>query len=249
MESLEIQKVIASKRILLFVKKEDGEGTDFYYLGDVSIVKDSVKQDKMQGSGSPVVHFTFKLDEPVTETLYNYLVKNDTLNNNKISQNEVLSLVKDRTIDTKSNENEIPFYNFYAAAGSFSEMQSEKGFDLIKVPERYNSKGDYFACKIKGESMNKVIPNNSICIFKKYKGGSRNGKIVLVENIDFQDPDFNSSFTIKTYSSEKIVTNEGWQHSLILLRPNSYDKKFKNIIIDENNGLNMNVVGEFVTVL
>jgi hypothetical protein len=28
-------------------------------------------------------------------------------------------------------------------------------------------------------------------------------KIVLVENIDIQDQDFNSAFTIKTYSSEK----------------------------------------------
>jgi hypothetical protein len=45
--------------------------------------------------------------------------------------------------------------------------------------------------------MNRVIPNGSICLFKQYTGGSRNGKIVLVEYKDIQDPDFNSSFTIK----------------------------------------------------
>ena len=56
--------------------------------------------------------------------------------------------------------------------------------------------------------MNRVIPNGSICLFKPYTGGSRNGKIVLVENIDIQDQDFNSSFTIKTYSSEKVVYEE-----------------------------------------
>lgn len=249
LESQEIQKVIASKRILLFVKKEDGEGTDFYYLGDASIVKDSVKQDKMEDSGSPVVHFTFELDEPVTETLYNYLTKNDVLENNKTLQKDEITLINEEPEVVIAKENVIPFYNFYAAAGSFSEMQSDKDFELISVPEKYKSKEDYFACKIKGESMNKVIPNNSICIFKKYTGGSRNGKIVLIENQDIQDPDFNSSFTVKTYSSEKIVTDEGWQHSSIVLRPNSYDNKFKNIIIDENNGSDMNVVGEFVTVL
>jgi SOS-response transcriptional repressor LexA len=249
LESPEIQKVIASKRILLFVKKEDGEGTDFYYLGDASIVKDSVKQDKMEDSGSPVVHFTFEIDQPVIETLYSYLTKNNTLENNKIPQKDVITLINNKPTDTKAKKYKIPFYNFYAAAGSFSEMQSEKDFNLITVPEKYKSNDDYFACKIKGESMNKIIPNNSICIFKKYIGGSRNGKIVLVENKDFLDPDFNSSFTVKTYSSEKIVTDEGWQHSSIVLRPNSYDKKYKNIIIDENNGSNMNVVGEFVTVL
>jgi hypothetical protein len=32
---------------------------------------------------------------------------------------------------------------------------------------------------------------SSICLFKPYTGGSRNGKIVLVENIDIQDQDFN----------------------------------------------------------
>jgi phage repressor protein C with HTH and peptisase S24 domain len=35
---------------------------------------------------------------------------------------------------------------------------------LIEGPE--NSKNDYFACKIVGESMNRVIPNGSICLFK-----------------------------------------------------------------------------------
>jgi hypothetical protein len=49
--------------------------------------------------------------------------------------------------------------------------------------------------------MNRVIPNGSICLFKPYTGGRK--KIVLVENIDIQDQDFNSAFTIKTYSSEK----------------------------------------------
>ena len=93
------------------------------------------------------------------------------------------------------------------------------------------------------------IPNNSICIFKKYTGGSRNGKIVLIENLNYQDPEFNSAFTIKTYSSERIVTEDGWQHLSIVLRPNSFDDRFKNIIINEDNGANMKVVGEFVTVL
>ena len=97
--------------------------------------------------------------------------------------------------------------------------------------------------------MNRVIPNGSICLFKPYTGGSRNGKIVLVENIDIQDKDFNSAFTIKTYSSEKIVSEEGWEHTSIVLRPNSFDTSYKNIIINEDNGHEMRVVGEFVSVI
>lgn len=248
-ESPEIQNVIASKRILLFVKKEDGEGTDFYYLGDISIVKGSVKQDKMADTDSPVVHFKFELDEPVNDSVYSYLTKKETLENENKDKKDLIPMVKDQPVYMEGEKSVIPLYNFYAAAGSFSEMQSEKDFELIEVPEKYKSKEDYFACKIKGESMNKIIPHNSICIFKKYTGGSRNGKIVLVENLDFQDPDFNSAFTVKTYSSERIVTEEGWQHLSIVLRPNSYEKKFKNIIINEENGANMKVLGEFVVVL
>jgi hypothetical protein len=45
-------------------------------------------------------------------------------------------------------------------------------------------------------------------VYLNLTGGSRNGKIVLVENIDIQDQDFNSAFTIKTYSSEKVVTEK-----------------------------------------
>ena len=71
-ESSEIQNVINSKRILLFVKKGDGEGTDFYFIGDCKIINGSIKQDKMD-DGKPVVHFSFELDEQIDEGLLKYL--------------------------------------------------------------------------------------------------------------------------------------------------------------------------------
>ena len=74
LSSAEIKNVIESKRILLFVKKEDGEGTDFYYLGDVSIAADSIKKD-VTDKGQPIVHFRFLLDKPVEDTLYDYLIQ------------------------------------------------------------------------------------------------------------------------------------------------------------------------------
>ena len=74
-ESPEIQRVIDSERILLFLKKEDGEGTDFYFIGDCAIIKGSVKQDTMEDGKTPVVHFKFKLDEVVEEGLYRYLTE------------------------------------------------------------------------------------------------------------------------------------------------------------------------------
>jgi len=78
--SPEIQNVINSKRILLFVKKEDAEGTDFYYMGDVSIIEDSIEQSMMPNSDTPIVHFKFKLEQPVNENLYNYITERNNSN-------------------------------------------------------------------------------------------------------------------------------------------------------------------------
>ena len=130
-----------------------------------------------------------------------------------------------------------------------SEMQSEKNYSYINVSEKYKSSQGYFACKIIGESMNRVIPNGSTCIFKSYTGGSRNGIIVLVENFDIQDPDFNSAFTIKTYSSVKKNMGDSWEHTSIILKPNSLDDKYKDIVINENIAEGMRVVGEFIKVI
>jgi superfamily II DNA or RNA helicase len=74
LNSSEIQDVINSDLILLFVKKSDGEGTDFYCLGAVSIVEGSISQAYMPKSNEPVVHFKYKLKEAVEEKLYQYLI-------------------------------------------------------------------------------------------------------------------------------------------------------------------------------
>ena len=246
-ESNEIKEVINSKRILLFVKKKDGEGKDFYFMGDVSIIPNSMEQSNMPNSTIPVVHFKFRLEQPVVENIYHYITTEKKLiqTDKKVEIENVESL--------GNNENKpqyyIPLYDFYAAAGSFSEMQSLNDYTLLEVSEKRFANKEYFACKIIGESMNRVIPNGSICLFKQYTGGSRDGKILLVEYRDIQDDDFNSAFTIKTYSSEKEITEEGWGHTSIVLRPNSYDESYKNIIINEENALGMRVVGEFIKFL
>lgn len=72
-DSAEIQNVIHSELILLFIKKSDGEGTDFYCLGEVSIVENSIVQAQMPKSEEPVVHFKYQIKNRVEENLYKYL--------------------------------------------------------------------------------------------------------------------------------------------------------------------------------
>ena len=233
-------------RLPLFMKKHNGEGSDFYYMGDVKPIDESFAETTIKNDSNknvPVVKVILELKNPVESTIYSYITSEDSQNN---SSNQIL-------VELNNHENKlsnpIPLYNFYAAAGTFSEMQSEKDFTLIEGPQNIKQNNDYFACKIVGESMNRTIPNGSICLFKPYTGGSRNGKIVLVENFDIQDEDFNSAFTIKTYSSEKTISEEGWEHTSIVLRPNSFDTSYKNIVINEENGKEMRIVGEFVSII
>ena len=254
-DSKDVQSILGKNgdiKLPLFIKKNNDEGMDFYYMGEVKPELNHVEQTTMSndiGKKVAVVKIRFNLLSPVSASMYNYLEEKVIVRNNKPKTNNDAVKIQEIINFEPILRNPIPLYDFYAAAGTFSEIQSEKDFTLIEGPENRNVNGDYFACKIVGESMNRVIPNGSICLFKPYNGGSRNGKIVLIENIDIQDQDFNSAFTIKTYSSEKIVSNEGWEHTSIVLRPNSFDSSYKNIIINEENGSEMRVVGEFVSII
>ena len=57
-------------RVMLFVKKDDAEGTDFYYLGKMNY---NSFEDTTMKSGESVVNIRFDMETPVPQNLYNYL--------------------------------------------------------------------------------------------------------------------------------------------------------------------------------
>ena len=76
LDSREVPKIQSPlTRKLLFVKKSDREGTDFYYLGDLAVVAGPLQKEMTGNDGKtlPVVNFQFKLDVPVETRLYEYL--------------------------------------------------------------------------------------------------------------------------------------------------------------------------------
>jgi superfamily II DNA or RNA helicase/HKD family nuclease len=252
--SADVQSILGQNgpiRLPLFIKKNNDEGLEFYYMGEVSPQFDQLTQTKMpndHGAYVPVVKIRFNLDPPVPSSLYQYLNERiQSTTSSKVNCSKVVT-IPSTSNDNNKIQNLIPLYNFYAAAGTFSEMQSEKSYEMIEVPGNINSK-EYFACRVVGESMNRIIPNGSICLFKIYSGGSRHGKILLIENMDIQDPEFNSAFTVKTYSSEKKITEESWEHETITLIPNSFDSAYEKMIRNNEDYNRMRVIGEFVKVI
>jgi uncharacterized protein len=116
------------------------------------------------------------------------------------------------------------------------------------TPSNVRLTEDYFAFRVEGESMNRIIPNGSICLFRKERGGSRNGKLVLVELREVY-ADTASRFTVKEYRSIKAQTEDSFEHIKIELLPKSYDDRFEVITLSGDGVQELKVVGEFVQVI
>jgi SOS-response transcriptional repressor LexA len=151
--------------------------------------------------------------------------------------------------DHRTEEQPTPLYNFYAAAGNFSDFQNIAINEWVSLPNHLKYSADLFACRVIGDSMNKVIPNGSICLFRKYTGGSRDGKIVLVEHGNIQDIDTGSSFTVKEYRSIKKQKGDRLANQKIQLIPLSTNKNYQVIEIEEDELSLLKVIGVFECVL
>ena len=67
-------------RLPLFIKKENAEGDDFYYMGDVTPISDNFVQTTI-GEEKPVsvVKMAFSLNTPVENNMYDYITKGNTI--------------------------------------------------------------------------------------------------------------------------------------------------------------------------
>ncbi len=79
--SAELQPILKSNengmKIYLFVQKDGSEGTDYYYCGRVRLIPGTAKNSQSmdpRGKMMPVVSMEFKLDHPVSDEIYQYLI-------------------------------------------------------------------------------------------------------------------------------------------------------------------------------
>jgi DUF2075 family protein/DNA replication protein DnaC/SOS-response transcriptional repressor LexA len=177
------------------------------------------------------------------ENLRKYL--QDSITGKKVKPElNILSIDK-----AKPYLNCVPLYDISAAAGSFSDLQQSSDNEWVELPKPYKAKRDYFVCKVVGESMNKVIPSGSWCLFKRDTGGSREGKIVLVQHYTIQDSDFGAGYTVKSYHSEKQINKDTWTHKAIILKPLSYDSSYEDLVFSEDVSAELKVIGIFEGVI
>jgi DUF2075 family protein len=70
--------------------------------------------------------------------------------------------------EVKAAPNRVRYFpSIEAAAGAFSSKRSAEDVVWIQLPETYRTAEDMFVVKVVGESMNRVIPNGSWCLFRQ----------------------------------------------------------------------------------
>jgi SOS-response transcriptional repressor LexA len=145
-------------------------------------------------------------------------------------------------------ENCVPIYDMQIAAGGF-EMQDPEDCDWVELPDSFRPRDSHFVLQVVGESMNRRIPNGAWCLFLANPGGTRDGKIVIVEHRDIQDPDTGASYTVKRYRSDKVAGDHSWRHERIVLSAESNIPAYSDIVLEGKRMKQLKVVGELVAVL
>ncbi len=139
----------------------------------------------------------------------------------------------------------VPRYSLAVAAGKFldNDEVTEEGWE--ELPQGVKPAKELFAARIVGRSMEPLIPDQSLCLFRAGLIGSRNEKLVLVEMLGRGS---NDRYTVKRYRSEKIQDVEGnWSHARIRMEP--LNPEFEAWDLDAKEAENLRIVAEFVCLL
>ncbi len=174
--------------------------------------------------------FVFCCNSKVAEFLERCKRKSTTAKEASSSRHIIIDDYEFRNKTEK--EGFVPLYSVRAACGYFEDGTIPEVEGWVDAAG-YGFKPDpkkHFAIHAKGDSMLPKIHDGDLCVFEWYTAGSRIGEVVLTQCSDY-DSEYGGKYTIKKYYSEKVVTNEGWRHTKVELRPLNPD--FEVIELDD----------------
>jgi SOS-response transcriptional repressor LexA len=134
----------------------------------------------------------------------------------------------------------LPHYSLRVAAGKFLANEEISAQGWVETPEGLRLTPGMFVALIEGHSMEPMIPDGSLCVFRAGVTGSRQGRLVLVEDVQ------NNAFSVKRYRSEKSAGEEAWTHSRIRLE--SLNPEYPSWDLDPEED-KYRIIAEFVSVL
>lgn len=142
----------------------------------------------------------------------------------------------------------LPVFDVPAAAGSWGPERTapdEAPDGWMEAPSALRLAPGMFVTRITGRSMEPKIPDGSYCVFRSGVTGSRSGRLLLVEDGECSAGSADR-YTVKRYTSRKRVTEDGWEHAVIVMEP--LNPEFEAWELGED-GSRYAVIGEFVCVL
>ena len=140
----------------------------------------------------------------------------------------------------------VPVYSLRAAATKFGEDMEVEAEGWVEAPSRLKLNRNMFAARVVGRSMEPLIPDGSLCLFRAGVAGSRQGKRLLIEKVGATDT--SAQFTVKEYTSVKAQEGDQWRHLKIMLKP--LNPEFETMEFGpEDEQRRFRVIAEFVQVL
>jgi phage repressor protein C with HTH and peptisase S24 domain len=110
----------------------------------------------------------------------------------------------------------VPLIALEAVAGSWSDTQTldnavlEQAEDWVRLPEGTRAGPGCFVAQVRGRSMEPKIRDGAWCLFEApVRGGTRKGRILLVQMRDATDPETGARCTVKVFErkgSPPVVT-------------------------------------------
>ena len=137
----------------------------------------------------------------------------------------------------------LPRYSLQVAAGPFLENREVVEENWVETPDGLRLDKDMFVAEIAGRSMEPLIADGSLCVFRRNVTGSRDGRLVLVENLETTG---HNRYTVKRYRSQKVQSGGEWRHARIRLESLNPDYPSWDLDPDEEK---YRILAEFVRVL
>jgi SOS-response transcriptional repressor LexA len=136
----------------------------------------------------------------------------------------------------------LPLFGLRAAATKFGEGMEAGEESWVRAPENLRLTEGMFAAHVVGRSMEPLIPDGSVCIFRAPVTGSRKGRFLLIEK--FGETDFASRYTVKRYARQGTLVESESREAPIRLEPLNHEFDAFELTSDE-----FRVIAEFVQVL
>jgi phage repressor protein C with HTH and peptisase S24 domain len=159
---------------------------------------------------------------------------------NELTSHEVPKLPVPRQVRAGRK---VPLLSLRAAAGAFLGSERGEAGGYVWVPPPREVTEDMFAAAVVGRSMEKLIGNGAICLFRLLDGRNPDGKVVLLQLRDRRDPETGGHYTVKRF---RVVERQGRRLIKVRLEPTS--RKLKAMVLEAPER-QLWVIAEFLEVL